>query len=812
MARNTRSKYDSRRIWMNTGASAKLKNIALEERTVRRTKQIYRQAQKDIEAQVDQIYTQFGILSKNNRWEFPEIKNPAKRKDINNLIRAIDKAGLTDYVPEALTKRMNVLQVKQMDAWLRIHEAGADSHAATKEALLKTMQNSGKAWADALAAGADSFIGFDRNICGYMMGMNWADGNFSARLWNASEETWEKVRNELTRAMANGQQPETTKAHIRRMLTEAHNPEARGSGGLSYDVERIVRTESAKAATQADLARWREAGVSKVQWHAVFEKNTCSHCADRDGRIYELKEAMLDEPPLHPNCRCYFAAYDEVAAKFPDTTYYKNDDGEYQEIQWAPYNAVIDKAGNLRKTALKVSDYFWSTSPWSTYAAPKTGITYKGELDKEVIDLTERTIKAIGDQYPEIRERLASTFNDEVTLHRGSSTVIGKSLDHIGGLTDPEYHQLTVSYIDRATGGNPLSQMAKQARDQFKAGKWSTPKDNHTIVHELGHVLAVDLKQKRGVDIEQLVIRATGQKDWKNAKMAIDAISRYGAKNPDEAFAELFARMASQDPSLQTKMTARFADELKTARNLPEKRTKIEITEPLKAKNAKISARENLDGLFEEFISSDLDDFIDKYDPSTAMRMMDMMDEKTTKQTSTISDLEKEALSVYAGNQEAKIKWGFPEDSEAYQEINTYHRTGEPLIAGDDEVKEVSKYIDSALEKSTLPKKTTVYRGVDEELMQRIAADEFRRGETFTEYGYMSTTRNESVASGYPVGGEAGAILEIELPAGTHAVDMNKYDTGDDDEILLPRNTRLKILKIEKSGKKKTIKAELLTK
>ena len=1468
------SKYDSRRIWMNTGASAKLKNLALEEATVRRTKKIYQQATRDIEAQVGQIYSQLGVLARNNRWEFPGLNNPATKKDMSALIKAVNKAGLTDYVPEKLTKRMNVIQVKQMNIWLKIQEAGQQSHEATKEALLKTMQNSGKAWAGALAADADSFVGFDRNICGYMMGMNWEDGNFSSRLWNASNETWEKVRDELTRAMANGQQPETTKAHLRRILSEAHNPEARGSGGISYDVERIIRTESAKAATQADLARWREAGVDKVQWHATFEKGTCVHCADRDGRIYKLEEAMLDEPPLHPNCKCYFAAYDEVAAKFPDTTYYKNDDGDYTEIQWAPYHSVINSAGQLRSEALKVSDYFWKTSPWTTYKSPKTGISYKGELDNQVKDMTERTIQALSDQYPEIRERLKETYDDEITLHRGSSVIIGNKLDEIGGLADPAYHQLTIAYLDKATGGNPLSQMAAQAKNQFKKDFWSTPKDNHTIVHELGHVLANDLKSTRGIDAEQIILKATGKKNWKQAKAVLEGdISRYAAKNPEEAFAELFARAASQDVALQNKTTARFADALEEARKQPKKRVELQITDLSKAtakeeplltghkewwealtaeereavkhyqsgyddirrmakgdleklkelgwekevketealksaidkftiqgdrtvwrgvradgrhdekgyefvkklkndlvpgdtftdygfsstsldrgiaegrifnydgrrqdesvllkihvpegkgvgavlfetgskatyadeqelllnaetkfkvisketvrisdqysqppryrkatqlevevipkpeqklsaisaqeaptrtyttesgwlnsltraerealndytryyeandylrdgkykkgykapvkksnelgsyKTAKDLAREKMskqiddidaaigkftltsdktvwrglsesqmsadfqkkldslkpgsiltdkaysstavtkdgtrefandyllkikvpagtgrgiytrklseyekeneflikrdaqfmvtkvgtttnaygdkvklievemqvpenpkttkpaaikmsgtetkeltdnqiielayddlrqnydtrdvmyriakerkidgtpkvvtdeefkaldekeytkytrgitddnfrgitkeqvheqtmrgnyrvsesfrstigqgyyitekadksryfaelgllqgesgaveeialpktmqmldlrketdrkklekmekevtelndriaarykkvdftsndpeaskqahylnvyeyaaakgydgiigsdeeavlfnradaiinkelkdekkpknwrtaapqkdeDALFEEFITSDLDDFIDKYDPATAKKMMDLLEEEET--GTKLTDKEKEALDVYAGGTETKKRWGFPEDAEAYQEINTYHRTGEALIAGDEEVEEVSKYLDAALEKNTLAEKTTVYRGIDEEFMP--GADEIKPGETFTEYGYMSTTRDKSVAEQYPVGGGAGTILEIELPAGAHAVDLNQYDTGDDDEILLPRNTKLKILKVEKSGKTKIIKAKL---
>lgn len=779
------SKYDSRRIWMNTGASAKLKNIALEERTVRRTKQIYRQAQKDVEAQVAQIYAQFGTLSKVNRWEFTGLNSPAKQKDIGALIKAIDKAGLTDYVPEALTKRMSVLQVKQMDIWYKIHSAGQASHEQTKNAILGTMRNSGKAWEAALAAGADSFVGFDRNICGYMMGMNWADGNFSSRLWNASEATWEEVRNELTRALANGQSPETTNSRIRRILTEAHNPDDRSSGGLSYDVERIIRTETAKASTQADLARWREAGVSKVQWHAQFEKNTCSHCADRDGRIYELKEAMLDEPPLHPNCRCYFAAYDEVAAKYPDTTYYKNDDGEYQEIQWAPYNAVIDKAGNLRKTAAAVSDYFWKTSPWSVYAAPKTGITYKGELDNEVIDLTERTIKAIGDQYPEIRDRLASAFNDEVTLHRGSSTVIGKSLDHIGGLTDPAYKQLTVSYIDKATGGNPLSQMAKQARDQFKAGKWSTPKDNHTIMHELGHVLADDLKNRRGVDIEQLVIRATGQKDWKNAKMAVDAISRYGSKNPEEAFAELFARMASQDPTLQTKLTARFADEIQTARKLPEKRTKIAINEaPKKA--------------------------------AVAPEPKGYTTESGWKNSLTQPELQ--AFKKYTDVDYSSINDALREDK--YQKgYIAKKQAGGGIKVSELKKQEIAQTIDNmdkAIAKFTLTTDKTVWRGLREDLMQDSflsKMENLKPGTVLTDKAYSSTAVTKSGTGEFT----GGWLMKIKVPAGTgrgvYTRKISEY--AHENELLLKRGAQFKVTRIT-NGKDswgntvKLIEAEML--
>lgn len=765
------SKYDSRRIWMNTGASAKLKNFALEEATVRRTKKIYQQATRDIEAQVAQIYSQLGVLARNNRWEFPGLKNPATKKDMSALIKAVDKAGLTDYVPEALTKRMNVIEVKQMNIWLKIQEAGQKSHEATKEAILKTMQNSGKAWAGALAVDADSFVGFDRNICGYMMGMNWEDGNFSSRLWNASNETWEKVRDELTRAMANGQQPETTKAHLRRILSEAHNPEARGSGGISYDVERIIRTESAKAATQADLARWREAGVDKVQWHATFEKGTCVHCADRDGRIYKLEEAMLDEPPLHPNCRCYFAAYDEVAAKFPDTTYYKNDNGDYTEIQWAPYHSVIDSAGQLRSKALKVSDYFWKTSPWTTYKSPKTGINYKGEIDNQVKDMTERTIQALSDQYPEIRERLKKTYNDEITLHRGSSVIIGNKLDEIGGLADPAYHQLTIAYLDKATGGSPLSQMAAQAKNQYKKDFWSTPKDNHTIVHELGHVLANDLKSTRGIDAEQLILRATGKKNWKQAKAVLEGdISRYAAKNPEEAFAELFARTASQDVTLQNKTTARFADALEEARKQPKKRTQITIKEISKVGE---------DGTPAAKTYTTESGWINSLTAGERNAVEAYVNDHATTGYTDINDTLREGK--YRKGYRAPTKDGWQKASDLRLE---------------DATKAVEN-LDTAIAKFTLTSDKTVWRGLSESMMSeefQKKLDSLKPGSILTDKAYTSTavTKSGTAEFGYSY------IMKIKVPAGTgRGIYTRKLsDYQSENELLLKRDAQFMVTKV----------------
>lgn len=556
------SKYTDRRIYMQTAAQAKIDNLKLTAATVKRTNAIYQQASRDIERQVEAVYKQFGVLDKANHWNFTGLNNPATKKDAAALIKAIEKAGLTDYVPENLTKRLSVIQAKQLSNWLTIQRAGQDSHALTKNALLKNVQNTGKVWKSAKKAGAMSFVGFDRNIVGYMVGMNWDNGNFSTRLWNASNATWEKVRDELALSLANGQPLETTKKHMRQLLAQGHNPYAKGSGGLNYDVERIIRTEMAKAATNADVVRWNEMGVSKVQWNASFEAHTCDDCGERDGRVYEL-DKLRDTIPLHPNCRCYFTPYDEVAEQVADqrTAEYKDENGDYQRIAWAPLNSLMERIKNgyaLRLDPLNVSDYFFSVSPWSQYTAPQTGLDYIGEQNDSFVDLAERTIQDAINQYQDIETYLKRYYDGKVNLHRGLSTVTGNKTKMVGGYVDISHKDFVLTYPVGMGGKNVLKELQEIVNNNYSLGFWSSNSIQHTINHELGHVLE-DRFGKNTATIRNIVKSATGTTSMAQAKKVLESkISKYAATNADEAFAELFARSMAQDTKLNNEIVARF--------------------------------------------------------------------------------------------------------------------------------------------------------------------------------------------------------------------------------------------------------------
>lgn len=101
----------------------------------------------------------------------------------------------------------------------------------------------------------------------------------------------------------------------------------------SYRAERIARTESVRAAGEADLLGWRDSNiVVGKQWHTAIG-DACPFCTNLNGKVLELNTAFVEMgetqnvqtigadgkvvthsrtekyeakqcPPAHPNCRC----------------------------------------------------------------------------------------------------------------------------------------------------------------------------------------------------------------------------------------------------------------------------------------------------------------------------------------------------------------------------------------------------------------------------------------------------------------------------------------------------------------------------
>jgi hypothetical protein len=176
-------------------------------------------------------------------------------------------------------------------------------------------------------------------------------------------------------------------------------------------------------------------------------------------------------------------------------------------------------------------------------------------------------------------------------------------------------------------------------------------------------------------------------------------------------------------------------------------------------------------------------------DVSQPKRIKDIMASPAVKAwESSLSDKEKHAVSYYT--------------SEGYEQINSVLRTGKLADSDyfeDEDVEEewgvrnkkdllkMADLLESALRKSKLPKKMTVFRGLN----LNTSVDGVL-GKGLKDPAFMSTSTSASVASGF-TSAKHGAILVMSLPKDSPAALVG----ADECEILLPRNTQVVPTKIE---------------
>lgn len=128
---------------------------------------------------------------------------------------------------------------------------------------------------------------------------------------------------------------ETTQDRLKKALEEgikegAGIPELQKKVKVVFDnakdsrAEMIARTEVIKASNFASVESWRQSGVVEAkEWLTAEDERVEPLCAAMDGKIVSLKgsffqggeeftvgndsisfDSSLEEPPLHPNCRC----------------------------------------------------------------------------------------------------------------------------------------------------------------------------------------------------------------------------------------------------------------------------------------------------------------------------------------------------------------------------------------------------------------------------------------------------------------------------------------------------------------------------
>jgi hypothetical protein len=148
-----------------------------------------------------------------------------------------------------------------------------------------------------------------------------------------------------------------------------------------------------------------------------------------------------------------------------------------------------------------------------------------------------------------------------------------------------------------------------------------------------------------------------------------------------------------------------------------------------------------------------------------------------------------------------------------YEDINYQLRTGqESPYVSKDKIDPLIKNIDLAMNKARLIDSVQVFRGITGDIV-----DQLKPGNIVQDKGFMSTSMLKDVASRFlgGIGADATrlAIVSINVPKGYQALSPHfagKTTQNTEQELLLKRNTKLKITSITEKLGVKFINAEVI--
>ncbi len=561
-------------------------------------------------------------------------------------------------------------------------------------------------------------------------------------------------------------------------------------------------TQDVSARARANTIDQNRDVISAVEWSAALDRRTCSLCGPLHGRVFLLEEGKgvsvksiplgvggEPRPPRHCNCRCSLIPRGHSWAKklgIRDEAGLKKLEGDYKD-----YSA---KAGQLKKN----KDYW-------TWLQKRPESVQVDHLGKTRLDMIKR----------------GKISYDDILDKNGNQRTVGRLEKLTQRKQQPTYNIVTPSksqlkQLDsrlRQDGwyeeGQPPPLAYKRARLAGSKEKLITVEDKHgKIVGMLAY--AEEHTSFNAVEFQSIGnnrhVNITALHDYakRAAKKGKPATLTTGNKVKRGLATEAgFSNVDDVRMAIEPDKAKRLADTPKTKRV-----NSVKPTQKLISKSAPKSSKDQGKGLVSSAPSNE--DVLLAFKKAAA---------KESTARAAAREAAKKAPRTYRTfkNPEEALRWGNGKyrswgrglsNSElggvqayggpAYKHMNILARTGNPPKMGPrpEYLKSNMRNLDKALEKSRVPEDITVYRGVHKDFLEKIDIKAME-GKTFTDKGYMSTSVARKYAEGY---GKDGAVFEIRLKKGQRGAFLTEDITDNAElevEMLLPRNTKLKILKVD---------------
>jgi SPP1 gp7 family putative phage head morphogenesis protein len=300
----------NRIYWANREAEALKHRITDEREYDRQIKAIYGNMLDNIQKEIDGFY---GRYASKEGITIAEAKKRASKADIEAYERKAKKyVKEKDFSPEAneemrlynLMMKVNRLEMLKANIGLET-VAGHDELQKFMAGILKgRTEDELKRQAGILGKTVQD----NAKLADAIVNASFHNATFSDRIWQYQDIMKDDLSKLLQTGLIQGKNPRAIAKDLRKYW---YGNDPKTGGGAVYCMERLMRTELARVQTEAQKQSFERNGFEMYTF--ITNHGCCEICAALNGKHFKVKDMMPGEnaSPLHPNCRCSVAAYED---------------------------------------------------------------------------------------------------------------------------------------------------------------------------------------------------------------------------------------------------------------------------------------------------------------------------------------------------------------------------------------------------------------------------------------------------------------------------------------------------------------------
>lgn len=362
------------------------------------------------------------------------------------------------------------------------------------------------------------------------------NATFSDRIWMYQDMLKNELSSLLQTGLIQGQNPRKLATHLRKRFGVSQN-----------NAERLMITEMARVQTEAQKQSFERNGFEEYTFLALG--TACPICRALDGKHFKVSKMMsgTNAPPMHPNCRCSVAAYED-SEDYEEWLDFLSKGGTTEEWNKLKRKSSLKEEDDYQKRIKQRRAAYRNRTQSRSVSSNISDFSSMGR--EELLDYAKKNLKTdIGDlkgvniEFARDAIRVLSEFERKM----GGNTIKGLKV-RFGGLSKSayaKYDDATKTILLKKSGSKEAFEKAQKEENARYRAKWKRDKDYHatdtytgTIWHELGH--AIDIESNQSLSKR---LSSTPELDELSVKISNYAGTTQGVRvsKRSEAWAENFA-------------------------------------------------------------------------------------------------------------------------------------------------------------------------------------------------------------------------------------------------------------------------------